>query len=426
MFNLRGSRRTLQYAVACFLIAAAAFTAPRQAAAGQSASLAAMTPAARDEANKGIDAFKNGHFEEAVEHFQRAVELDPDSTLARSYLGFALSQNVIPGLNTPENLKTAQEAIDAYTQVLVGAPHNANAMRQIAGIYFSIGKLEDAKAWQKKVLSEDAQDADAAYTIGVIDWIEARRNVMAAMTPAGIFDDGQGNVHAPAEVMAAINAKNAPLVEEGVKYLDNALQQQPYYEDAMEYLNLTYRLKANLDRDNEQARQKDLSTADAWRQKAVETRKLIAAHEVNDPRLGAGRGNRTFDQMALSPPLAPPRPPPPPPPPPPQFFAGGAQATPPKRINISAGVAVGLLIEKTNPVIYPPIAKAARITGTVVLQATISKTGEVENLSVVSGPAMLQQAALDAVKTWRYKPYLLNGLPVEVETTVNLIFSLGK
>jgi protein TonB len=74
---------------------------------------------------------------------------------------------------------------------------------------------------------------------------------------------------------------------------------------------------------------------------------------------------------------------------------------------------------------YPPIAKAARVQGTVVLQATISKAGTIENLRVVSGPAMLQQAALDAVKTWRYKPYLLNNEPVEVETTVNVIFTLG-
>ena len=75
--------------------------------------------------------------------------------------------------------------------------------------------------------------------------------------------------------------------------------------------------------------------------------------------------------------------------------------------------------------IYPPIAKAARVQGTVVLQATISKTGSIENLHVISGPAMLQQAALDAVKTWRYRPYLLNNEPVEVETTVNVIFTLG-
>ena len=63
--------------------------------------------------------------------------------------------------------------------------------------------------------------------------------------------------------------------------------------------------------------------------------------------------------------------------------------------------------------------------GTVVLQATISKTGTIEDLHVVSGPAMLQQAAMDAVRTWRYRPYLLNNEPVEVETTVNVIFTLG-
>jgi protein TonB len=84
----------------------------------------------------------------------------------------------------------------------------------------------------------------------------------------------------------------------------------------------------------------------------------------------------------------------------------------------------GNLLEKTVPQ-YPAIAKAARIQGTVVLQATISKSGSIQNLRVISGPPMLQQSALDAVRSWRYKPYLLNGDPVEVETTVNVVFNLG-
>jgi protein TonB len=100
------------------------------------------------------------------------------------------------------------------------------------------------------------------------------------------------------------------------------------------------------------------------------------------------------------------------------------KAEAPKKVNISAGVMVGLLLQKTTPT-YPPIAKAARVSGTVVLQATISKTGSIENLRVISGPAMLQQSAMDAVKSWRYRPYLLNNEPVEVETTVNVIFTLG-
>jgi protein TonB len=108
------------------------------------------------------------------------------------------------------------------------------------------------------------------------------------------------------------------------------------------------------------------------------------------------------------------------------FGSGGpkVQAAVPKKVNISAGVAVGMLLQKTQP-IYPPIAKAARVSGTVILQATISKSGTIENLRVISGPAMLQQAAMDAVRSWRYRPYLLNNDPVEVETTINVIFSLG-
>jgi protein TonB len=96
----------------------------------------------------------------------------------------------------------------------------------------------------------------------------------------------------------------------------------------------------------------------------------------------------------------------------------------PKKIAISSGVATGLLIQEVRPM-YPPIAKAARQSGTVVLQATISKSGTIQNLKVVSGNAMLQSAALDAVRQWRYRPYMLNGEPVEVDTTINVVFNLG-
>jgi protein TonB len=97
----------------------------------------------------------------------------------------------------------------------------------------------------------------------------------------------------------------------------------------------------------------------------------------------------------------------------------------PKKITVSSGVMAGNRIVGETPQ-YPAIAKAARIQGTVVLQATISKGGTIENLRVISGPPMLQGAAAEAVRSWRYKPYLLNGEPVEVETQVNVVFSLGS
>jgi TonB family protein len=96
----------------------------------------------------------------------------------------------------------------------------------------------------------------------------------------------------------------------------------------------------------------------------------------------------------------------------------------PSKVIVSNGVAAGMLLEHT-PLLYPPIAKAARVQGTVVLQALLGKDGRVEELHVISGPPMLQQAAIDAVEQWVYKPYLLNRKPVEVETTVNVIFTLS-
>jgi protein TonB len=98
---------------------------------------------------------------------------------------------------------------------------------------------------------------------------------------------------------------------------------------------------------------------------------------------------------------------------------------PPKPIAVSSGVATGLLIQRTPPV-YPTIAKAARVGGTVELHATISKNGTIKDVHVVSGPAMLQQAAVEAVRNWRYRPYMLNNEPIEVETSVSVVFSLDK
>jgi protein TonB len=88
-------------------------------------------------------------------------------------------------------------------------------------------------------------------------------------------------------------------------------------------------------------------------------------------------------------------------------------------------VAQGLLSNRVSPV-YPAVARAARVQGIVILQALIGKDGQVKELSVVSGPPLLQSAAIDAVKQWVYRPYLLNGDPVEVMTTVNVVFTLGE
>jgi protein TonB len=96
----------------------------------------------------------------------------------------------------------------------------------------------------------------------------------------------------------------------------------------------------------------------------------------------------------------------------------------PQRVRVSQGVTQGLLIKRIQPT-YPPLARQARIQGTVLLQAEISKNGDIENLRLISGHPMLAPAAIEAVKQWKYRPYILNGEPVEVETQITVNFTLS-
>ncbi|HVC47550.1 MAG TPA: tetratricopeptide repeat protein [Terracidiphilus sp.] len=244
---------------------------------------------ARDQLNKGVDSYKAGKYEEAIGHFQKATELDPTLPMAKSYLATAISQNVVPGLDTPANLKTAQQAIGIFEQVLAREPNDINSLKQIAGIYFSVKRLDDAKEWQKKVLAVDPKDPEAAYTIGVIDWTEADENVLKELQSVGLNDDGEGNLKAPKKIMAKIKEENTALVDEARQYLNQALANRPNYDAAMAYMNLVYRRKADLDYEDSAAVKDDLAQAEDWRTKAMGARK-----ENEEKKLKSAAGGVTM------------------------------------------------------------------------------------------------------------------------------------
>ncbi len=133
---------------------------------------------ARDQLNKGVNAFKTARYEEAIDHFQQAVALDPSLPMARLYLATAYSQQVVPNLQTPDNLKNAQLAIQNFQTVLDKEPNNVNALKGIAALYLNTQNFDQAKAYQNKVIAVDPNDATAYYTIGVIDWTLAYKNAI--------------------------------------------------------------------------------------------------------------------------------------------------------------------------------------------------------------------------------------------------------
>ena len=240
--------------------------------------------AARDQLNKGVEAYKSAHYEEAIGHFQKATQLDPNLPMAKTYLATALAQNVVPGLDTPENMKSAMQAVDLFKDVLAKDPNDINSIKQIAGIYYSVKKTDDAKTWQKKVLEKDPHDPEAAYTIGVIDWDLAHKNVLAVLGSANLNDDGNGNAKAPKKVMDELKSKNGALVDEGLQYLNQAVANRQNYDDAMAYLNLIYRRKADVDFGNAGAVKDDLAKAEEWRTKAMGVRKANEEKKNQGPQ----------------------------------------------------------------------------------------------------------------------------------------------
>ncbi len=241
---------------------------------------------ARDQLVKGVQAFKAGRFEEAVNHFQTSINLDPTYDVARLDLAAAYSSQVVPNLDTPENLKVANQALEQFNIVLSKNPHDVIALRQIASIHRSIKLFDQARADELKVIAEAPNDDQAYYTMGVIDWTMAYKNATTTLGAAGLTDDGNGNPKKSKEVCAKLQQQNTKLVDSALENLSKAVEINQTYDDAMQYLNLAYRRKADLECGDDNARKADLAKADDWVQKATGARKANEA--AKEKKLGGG------------------------------------------------------------------------------------------------------------------------------------------
>src|SRR5438270_10911832 len=141
---------------------------------------------ARDQLNKGVQAYKNAKYEEAIDHFQNAVSMDPGLLNARLYLATAYAQQYIPGADTPDNNKMAEQAIDQYKEVLKRDPKNINSVKGIAYLYLQMKRFDDAKDYYRKATALDPNDPEPYYSVGVIDWTEAYQPRMEERAKLGL------------------------------------------------------------------------------------------------------------------------------------------------------------------------------------------------------------------------------------------------
>ncbi|HUK25706.1 MAG TPA: tetratricopeptide repeat protein [Terriglobales bacterium] len=233
---------------------------------------------ARDQLNKGVQAYKNAQYESAINHFQEAVKLDPTLINARLYLATAYAQQYIPGADTEDNNRLGQNAIDEYKSVLDRDPKNINSVKGIAYLYLQMKKFEDAKQYYRRATELDPNDPEPYYSIGVIDWTQAYQPRMEARAKLGLKPDAElsGKDKDQKQACADLKDKNWSTIQDGMTELNKALELRPDYDDAMAYMNLMYREKADLECEDPDARAADLKTADEWVDKTMATKKAKA------------------------------------------------------------------------------------------------------------------------------------------------------
>jgi tetratricopeptide (TPR) repeat protein len=211
---------------------------------------------ARDELNKGVNAYKAGQYESAVERFKNAKELDPDLLVARIYLATAYASQYIPGAPSEENLRHANQAIAEFKEVLRVEPDNISAIAGIGSLLFNMAgtpyepdKFAESRDYHLRHIELQPDNPEPYYWVGVINWTlayRANREIRAdynALNPRRQVKDDEPLPAAPRNEFIE---KHGETVDTGIDLLNKALEIDPEYENAIAYLNLLYRQKADM------------------------------------------------------------------------------------------------------------------------------------------------------------------------------------
>jgi tetratricopeptide (TPR) repeat protein len=242
---------------------------------------------ARDDSNQGVQAFRNAKYTVAIEKFKEAIELDPSNPTPRLYLATSYMQQWIPGADSPENTEMARKATEEFHKVLETDDKNVTAFASLASLAYNSAsslppdkkaeKFDEAAKWQKKVIEVDPKNRDAYYWLGVITWAKWYPALMTARANLRMKAEDPGPIK-DKKVKEDLRAQYLPMIDDGIANLNKALEIDKEYEDAMSYLNLLIRERADL-LDNPDDYKKQIEIADGWVQKALDTKKAKAARQ---------------------------------------------------------------------------------------------------------------------------------------------------
>jgi tetratricopeptide (TPR) repeat protein len=225
---------------------------------------------ARNALNKGVKAFVDQKYDEAAKLFEESINLDPEFSVARSYLATTYASQFVPGSPDPKSIEMANKAIATFEGILKTEPNNTNSMLSIASLYYQLKESDKSKDWCRKIQSIDPNNAESLYRIAVIDYDDsvAKTGLQGENVE---FLTNEDKAHTLADV------------DEGLKVIDQALSIRPDYFDAMEYQNLLWREKAKFEKDK--AKKAELiRQADLVAQKALAMRLKAQEEEAKKPK----------------------------------------------------------------------------------------------------------------------------------------------
>ncbi len=235
----------------------------------------------RDNLNKGVSAYKNAKYSDAVNYFQQAVQLDPENPNAGVYLATAYMMQWIPGAESPENLQFASKAKDEFGKVLQKDGNNEVALASMASLAFNeadplpldqkVTKLNEAGEWYTKLVTANPKNRDGYYSLGAIAQKKFYPALMTARVNGSMKPDEPGPLK-DKKAKAELSAKYMASIDDGIKNLQKALDIDKESDDAMAYMNLLIRERADL-ADDKESYKKQVEEADSWLQKALDTKK---------------------------------------------------------------------------------------------------------------------------------------------------------